>query len=123
MASIICVTLMALVYVHQHVEMVKLSYSIERKEKKVKELLDRRASLGYNINNLESPSRLEKVLIAQKIDIAFPKRNHVINSARLNDQLRTNAHLKNMGLERRPNILNGIIDFFSPRAEAQTRGK
>ena len=43
------VTALALLYVHQQVELVKLSYAIEYKEKKVKDMLDRKGGLGYNI--------------------------------------------------------------------------
>ena len=57
------ITLFSLVYVHQQIESVKLSYGIESREARVKDLLDRREVLRYNINNLESPSRLERSLI------------------------------------------------------------
>lgn len=79
--SIGLVTLLALVYVHQHVELVKMSYSIQYNEKRVAKLLDRNERLGYNINNLEDPSRLETVLRGQKIDVAMPKRGQVIKAA------------------------------------------
>ena len=55
-ASVAVITLVALVYVHQQVELVKLSYSIETKEKKLRVMLDRKERLDYNINNLEAPS-------------------------------------------------------------------
>ncbi|MDD5436859.1 MAG: hypothetical protein PHX20_04870, partial [Candidatus Omnitrophica bacterium] len=83
LASIAVVTLVALVYVHQQVELVKLSYSIETKEKTLKVMLDRKGRLDYNINNLEAPSRLEKVLISKKIDVAFPGKHNVVKVARL----------------------------------------
>ena len=55
-------TLVALIYVHQQVELLKLSYAIDYKEKKLKDILDRKEVLGYNISNLEDPSRLEGIL-------------------------------------------------------------
>lgn len=73
------ITLSALFYVHAQIELVKLSYSIELKEKSFKELLDRKEALGYNIENLESPSRLESALSAQRIDVSFPKRAQFVD--------------------------------------------
>ena len=62
MACIGFITLVALVYVHQQIELIKLSYAIECKEKKLKEILDHNEGLGYNIENLEDPARLEQIL-------------------------------------------------------------
>ena len=71
-------TMCALGYVHTQVELVKISYAIDCKERAKRELLDRKESLGYNIENLESPSRLENALWAQNIDIAYPKRAQLV---------------------------------------------
>ena len=77
-ASIAVVTIAALVYVHQQVELVKLSYSIESKEKKLKDMLDHKERLDYNINNLEDPARLEKILMSKNIDVVFPGKYNVV---------------------------------------------
>ncbi len=116
---IIFATLIALVYVHQQVELVKLSYAIGYKEKKLKEMLDRNEGLGYNIENLEDPARLEQVLLSKNIDITFPRPNNIIRAVKANakspeDGLRTIAAEK-------PFNLFGILEIFSPRAEAQTK--
>jgi len=114
------VTLTALIYVHQQVELVKLSYSIDKKEKIVKDMLDRKDSLGYNIYNLEAPSRLEKVLLAKNVDVAFPTKSNVVKIAKMKNVAHREASLRNSAVEKRFNIF-GIIDFLSPRAEAQAR--
>ena len=118
-ASIAVVTLVALIYVHQQVELVKLSYSIETREKKLKVLLDHKERLDYNINDLESPARLEKILMSKNIDVAFPGRYHVVKVAKgsfgsAEDRLRSNS------IDKKFNVF-GIVDFLSPRAEAQAR--
>ena len=118
-ASIAVLTLVALVYVHQQVELVKLSYSIETRQKRLKVMLDQKGRLDYNINNLESPSRLEGVLMAKNIDVAFPGRYHVVKVAKsasgsVEERLRSNS------LDKKFNVF-GILDFLSPRAEAQVR--
>ena len=114
------ITLVALIYVHQQVELVKLSYSIERKEKRVKDMLDRRESLGYNVNNLEAPYRLEQALLSRNVDIAFPRRANVVKIARLRHNPRNDERIRSSGLERKFNLF-GITEFFSPRAEAQAK--
>jgi len=118
-ASIMVATLVALVYVHQQVELVKLSYSIETKEKNLKVLLDRKDRLDYTINNLEDPSRLEKILMAKNIDVAFPGRYNVVKVAKLTSGS-PEERLRSSGVDRKFNIL-GIADFLSPRAEAQAK--
>jgi cell division protein FtsL len=118
-ASIAVVTLVALIYVHQQVELVKLSYSIETKEKKLKVMLDRKQRLNYNIDDLESPSRLEKVLMAKNIDVAFPGRYNVVRVAKTTSGS-TEDHLRSSSIDKKFSIF-GITDFLSPRAEAQAR--
>ena len=82
LSPIILATLLALVYVHQQVELVKLSYTIETRDKMLKDMLDHKGSLDYNISNLEDPSRLENVLSSKNIDVSFPNRFHVVKAAR-----------------------------------------
>jgi hypothetical protein len=117
---VVFATLAALVYVHQQIELVKLSYSIEYKERKLRDVLDRRESLGYNINNLESPGRLEKVLTSRNIDVSFPKKGSIVRMAKLpyklNGEDRMRSAFKDAGFN-----LFGFLDFFNPRAEAQAR--
>ena len=80
MAAVGLVTALALAYVHQHVELVKLSYTIRHNEMRLAKLLDHNEQLGYNIRNLENPSRLEKILQAQHIETFMPKRGQVVSA-------------------------------------------
>ncbi len=115
-------TLAALIYVHQQVELVKLSYSIECKEKKLKDVLDHRESLGYNIDNLESPGRLEQVLLSRKIDVGFPRRGNIVGATKLASGMRNEDRMRATFADRKISFL-GFLDFFSPRAEAQAKEK
>lgn len=121
MISIAVVTLAALIYVHQQVELVKLSYAIDYKEKNLEDMLDRKQNLEYNINNLEAPSRLEKVLVSRKVDIAFPKRSQVVRAANYSHNTRSSA-IRAAGVERKVNRF-GIFEFFGLKAEAQAKEK
>jgi hypothetical protein len=116
---VIFFTVASLIYVHQQVELVKLSYSIEKKEKKLNEMLDRNDQLSYNIKNLESPSRLERVLVSKNINVTFPKRGHVLNMAKPVIVYRA-QDIRQVGLKRKVNIF-GFLDFFTSRAEAQAK--
>ena len=117
---VLFITAMAVFYVHQQVELVKLSYSIDYKEKRLKDMLDRNEYLGYNIDNLEAPSRLEQVLVARKMDIAFPKKDHVYRMAKSGPSAKDMGRQGKIVSEKHGNILN-VLEFFSPRAEAQVR--
>ena len=115
------VTLVALVYVHQQVELVKLSYEIDCKEKKLKEMLDRKGILRYNISNLESPSRLEKVLSKRKISVSYPKKGQVIRLAR-NSSYVPSRPLRVSGLEERAGVFK-LFDFLGGRPDVHAREK
>lgn len=111
-------TVASLMYVHQQVELVKLSYMIEKKEKRLNEVLDRREQLSYNIKNLEAPSRLESALLAKNIDITFPRKGDVIKMSRPYIISRRGIpEIRSVALEKRFNIF-GFLDFLTPKAEA-----
>lgn len=114
------ITFMALVYVHQQVELVKLSYSIDKKEKVLKDMLDRKDCLGYNVYNLEASSRLEKILLSRNVDIAFPRKSNVVRIAKLKYNGDRESSIRKSAVEKGFNLF-GILDFLSPRAEAQAK--
>ena len=116
------ITLGALFYVHQHVELIKLSYEIDCKEKLLKTIIDRREILRYNISNLESPSRLEKVLLSRNINVSLPKRAQIIRLARAPSYIDNGKLLGVSGLEERAGIFR-LFDFLWFRAEAHAREK
>ena len=113
-------TLVALIYVHLQVELVKLSYSIDYKEKKCKTILDRKESLGYNIANLEDPSRLESILLAKKIDISFPKRGQVFKVSKVDSKVKRKESFRAVTVEKKSGGF-GILEFLGFKAEAQAR--
>jgi len=117
---IIVLTFFSLAYVHQQVELVKLSYAIESREKKMKDMLDYKDSISYTIKNLESPSRLEKILFAKNIDVALPKASQVVMAREATAKPAIGERLKAAGLDRRFDLF-GILDFLNPRAEAQAK--
>ncbi|MDP3790591.1 MAG: hypothetical protein Q8R38_00920 [Candidatus Omnitrophota bacterium] len=120
--SILILTVAALVYVHQQIELVKLSYEIDCKDKKVKEMLDQRDILRYNISNLESPSRLENALSLKKVAVSYPKKGQVIILSKAHSYSRALPVLGTSNLEERTPIFR-FFDFLAGRAEAHAREK
>ena len=120
--SMAFVTAMALLYVHQQVELVKLSYAIETKEKKLKDMLDLKECLGYNINNLEAPLRLEQALSAKKVELTFPRKAQVVKAAKAAFNSKREERILNSSIEKKPGIF-GIMEFFGSAREAQAKEK
>jgi len=120
--SIVILTIAALVYVHQQIELVKLSYEIDCKEKIFKDMVDHRDILRYNISNLESPSRLENALALKKVAVSYPKRGQVIILAKVPSNSNTAPVLGVSNFEERVPIFR-FFDFLIGRAEAHAREK
>ena len=77
---LVFVTLIALLYVHQQVQLLKISYTININEKKLMTLLDQNRSLVYNIAKLKSPVNLEKTFLATKKDFRVPQQWQVVEA-------------------------------------------
>lgn len=120
--SIGIITLAALVYVHQQVELVKLSYEIDCKEKLLKTIIDRRDILQYNMSNLESPSRLEKILLSRNINVSLPKRAQIIRLVRAPSYMDSGKLLGVSSLEERAGIFR-FFDFLGGRVDPHAREK
>ena len=116
------VTLTALIYVHQQVELVKLSYSIDCKEKVLKTIIDQKEILRYNISNLEAPARLGKVLSSRNINVSLPKRAQIVRYAVDTSHVNSAKLLGVSGLAQRAGILR-FLDFLGGRAEVHAREK
>ena len=122
MLTIGILTIAGLAYVHQQIELVKLSYEIDCKDRKAKEMLDHRDILRYNISNLESPSRLENVLSSKKVVVSYPKRGQVIMLSKAPSYSSALPVLGTKNLEDRVHIFR-FFDFLIGRAEAHAREK
>lgn len=72
------ITAMALGYVHQQVELLRINYSINRNKDNLSVLLDQNSTLVYNVVSLQSPFYLEQALAAKKVSIEMPSRWHTV---------------------------------------------
>jgi hypothetical protein len=120
--SVAILTTAAIMYVHEQIELVKLGYEIDCKDRKIKEMLDQRDILMYNISNLESPSRLESALMSKKVAVSYPKRAHVILLSKTPVYTGSLPVLNVSGLDERMPIFR-FFDFLVGRAEAHAREK
>jgi|GEM_PF-1133398 len=76
---LVFITLIALLYVNQQVQLLKISYSINTNEKEVTRLLDQNRSLVYNVTKLKSPVYLDNKFLASKKDFAIPQQWQVVH--------------------------------------------
>ena len=75
------ITAVALGYVHQQVELLRINYAMNHNRDNLSVLLDRNSSLMYNVNSLQSPLYLEKALSAKKISLEIPSSWYTIGLA------------------------------------------
>ena len=75
------ITTLALAYVHQQVELLRMNYTINRNKGDLSVLLDRHSILMYNVNNLQSPLYLEEALSAKEVNLEVPSRWYTIGWA------------------------------------------
>ena len=114
----VIMTCVCLGYVKQQVEVVKLSYSLREKEKKVSELIDRNRVLLYNNMSLKSPQYLAEMLKQNEMGLGLPSTDAV---AQVRIVRRHPAQpAKNLNT---PEWKNNFVDVVVPRAQAALAGR
>ena len=119
---LLCViTIAALIYVHQNIELIKLSYAIDSKEKRLSVLLDQKEKLIYNLNNITSPSQLERVLVTKHVDVEYPHKEQVIRVA-MRRAVNSHGPVQYASVSR-TSVVNTMLDFIGmgPEAHAKER--
>ena len=112
---LLIITVISLLYVQMQVEIVKLAYEGRAKESRLKDLLDDRSLLVYNINNLESANNLGQKFLCSQDDLQFADRSQI-------------ASLKlpakgNVTLAQSSSNTNFFINLFSLRSQAEATEK
>ena len=79
--SLVFVTVVALLYVHQQDQLLKISYKINANEKDATRLLDQNRSLIYNITRIKSPVNLDKKFLASKKEYSIPQQWQIVKVA------------------------------------------
>jgi hypothetical protein len=101
----------SLTYVHQHIEIIKLNYIVQKNEIELAQLLDHNGALMYNIDKLENPRHLEEKLQSQsKAVFTMPDSWHVIGVAKAKEEAQVVQTAEKT---------SSFFDFLVPKALAQ----
>ena len=77
-AFIIAGTLLVLVYVHEQVSILQISYSIEKKERDLARLSENYKVAKFQMTRLHSPSYLNQALKSRSLNLSMPKAVQVV---------------------------------------------
>jgi hypothetical protein len=104
-----------LLYVHQNVEIVKLGYSLNEKQKNLSEYSDQNRKLLCQINSLESPEILSRMLGARNGNLIETDAKNVCYASLKysRDNFPAGA-----GKEK---AIDRFLDVFTQKAEAKPR--
>ena len=75
------ITAVALGYVHQQVELLRINYTINRNRDNLSVLLDQNSTLMYNVVSFQSPAYLEQTLEAKADKWEIPSHWYTIGLA------------------------------------------
>ena len=106
-------TVMAIGYVHQKVEIVKAGYSLQKSRKYLSYLVDQNSKLMYNLSKLESPRNLLTSLSGEEIEFASNKIRRT-NSYQI-------AQVDEGDGDTSQSIIGKFLDLFTVDAEAKPR--
>ncbi len=107
------VTVTAIGYVHQRVEIVKTGYIIQKNRKYLSCLVDRNTNLMYNLSKLESPRYLLASLKGEEIKFA----SHRTRQANIFQV----AHAGPGSGARSESLVDRFLDLVTVSAEAKPR--
>lgn len=77
----VLITAVALGYVHQQVELLRINYTINRNKDNLSVLLDQNSILMYNVDSLQFPFYLEQILEARDDSWEIPAHWYTIGLA------------------------------------------
>ena len=75
---LIVVTIMLLVYVHEHVSIFQVSYLIEKKERELAQLSEDYKKAKFDLTRLRSPNVLKQKLEHSKLDLTTPRAAEIV---------------------------------------------
>ena len=111
----IMITIMAVGYVHQRVELVKTGYNLQKDREYLSRLVDQNSKLMYNLFKLESPRNLLASMNDEKIEFSgysmakHDGRRHSVTSAYYDREKTAKS------------IVGRFLDSFVVDAEASPR--
>ncbi len=76
--AILFITSLLLGYVFQKVNLVKLSYEIDKKEKLYSQFSEEQKQLKFKVAFLKSPGRLEEMMKSANVDFQLPREIRIV---------------------------------------------
>lgn len=64
--GVLIISLLSILYVFQHTKLLEYSYTINSNQRYISLLIDQNKQLRYNVARLETPARLEDVMLAKE---------------------------------------------------------
>ncbi len=118
---LIMITVISLLYVQMQVVIFQSAYAANDKESQLRDLLDTRTVLVYNINRLESAQNIGNKILCAKSDIQFTGEDHIA-SLRLPAQLAKSWNANSAVQQLRPRYnLVALLFNLGSQAEATER--
>jgi hypothetical protein len=109
------VAVMAMGYVHQHVEIVKSGYGLQKKREELSHLVDQNSKLMYNLFKLESPRNLLASMNEERIEFANYRARR---ESRGDYRIIAAEPVKEKKLA---SLIGSFLDIFAVNAEASPR--
>ncbi|HBO97134.1 MAG TPA: hypothetical protein DE315_08070 [Candidatus Omnitrophica bacterium] len=113
-------TFLILVYIHLQMQIVDLAYQGQRKEARIKDLIDKNGGTFYAISKLKSANHLGDKLLSEHSGMQFAGGNDIIYVAANGDMIGNNDLEQALPVEQKPNILASLLSFAT-QAEARIR--
>ena len=105
-------TTICIAYVNQQVEIVKLSYKLREKEKKIALVIDRHRILLYNNTSLKAPQYLTGMLKMNSVDLKLPDTT-AVTKVRILRKPKTQ-----LAKSAKTTVGQNLLDVFVPQAQA-----
>ena len=113
-------TFLILVYIHLQMQIVDLAYQGQRKEARIKDLIDKNGGTFYAISKLKSANHLGDKLLSEHSGMQFAGGNDIIYVAANGELIGNNDLEQALPVEQKPNILASLLSFAT-QAEARIR--
>jgi hypothetical protein len=110
---VIMVTIGAVLYVKQEIDIVNLGYEVGGAEKELARVVDINRILSYNLEVMKTPQRLERALEGMDVKLQIPGRSQIVYTAEPVPPER--AAQESVALRQK----RSLVDFLLGRAEAR----
>ena len=110
-------TVLAVVYIHLQIQIIKLAYNAKNKEQQIQKLLEEQGRITYEILTLKSANHLGVKLLNDKSDMKFLDHSSIVK-VETPEIVREQIHLVTGERVKKPNLFASI---FSLRSQAEAK--